>query len=166
MSVLPKDFATHYKSPLGMMTMTSDGSHITGLWFDGQEHLPISTELIYIDLSTLRVFKQAKNWLDTYFSGDIPDFLPPILLRTTSFRRSVLEYLLTIPYGHTTTYGNIAERYGHRSARAVGGAVSKNPIMLMIPCHRVVGTRGRLTGYAGGLDRKIRLLKKEKVLVL
>ena len=115
----------------------------------------------------LPVFENADRWLDTYFSGGIPDFTPPLLLRGTFFRRLVWEQLLLIPYGTTVTYGQLAERLsvqtGRRvSARAVGSAVGHNPVSLIIPCHRVIGADGSLTGYAGGTDRKAELLRMEK----
>ncbi|MCR4600367.1 MAG: methylated-DNA--[protein]-cysteine S-methyltransferase, partial [Clostridia bacterium] len=115
----------------------------------------------------LPVFEQVVRWLDEYFAGKQPDFTPPLLMRGTRFRRDVWEILLTIPYGKTVTYGEIADRISKRrgggrvSAQAIGGAVAHNPISLIVPCHRVIGADGSLTGYAGGLDRKARLLELE-----
>ena len=156
----------NYASPLGIITLASNGESLTGLWFDGQKFFPHkliseSTE------AELPILTQTCNWLDIYFSGRIPDFTPSISLNTTPFRKAVYDILLTIPYGQTMTYGEIAniiaEQNGveRMSAQAVGGAVGHNPISIIIPCHRVVGADGSLTGYAGGLDRKIELLKLE-----
>ena len=158
-----------YFSPLGEITLSSNGESLTGLWFDGQKYFPhkLISESIEAELS---LFTQTCNWLDIYFSGEVPDFTPSISIQTTPFRKSVYDILLTISYGQIMTYGEItniiAKRKGiHRmSAQAVGGAVGHNPISIIIPCHRVVGADGRLTGYAGGLDKKIELLKLEKVL--
>ena len=145
----------HYTSPIGGITLASDGEALTGLWFDGQKFFPNKL----VDESTeaeLPIFTQTCNWLDIYFSGKEPSFTPLISRRTTPFRKAVYDILLTIPYGQTITYGGVArilaERQGveRMSAQAVGGAVGHNPIGIIIPCHRVVGTDGRLTGYAGG----------------
>ena len=160
-------YTYHYTSPFGRITLTSDGKSLTGLWFDGQKYFPHK----YISESTeadLPIFKQTVKWLDIYFSSEIPDFTPPIYLNTTPFRKAVYDILLTIPYGQTMTYGGIANMIAKQkgvermSSQAVGGAVGHNPISIIIPCHRVVGAYGSLTGYAGGLDRKIELLKLEK----
>ena len=155
-------FAARYDSPLGKMTMASDGKHLTGLWFDGQKYFPDLSEIAYVDCKKLPVFAKTKKWLDMYFSGWIPTFTPPLLLQTTGFSKTVLEYLLTIPYGHIETYGNIAQALKCNSAQAIGRAISRNPISLIIPCHRVIGSDHSLTGYSGGMERKIYLLKKEK----
>lgn len=216
------DYTWHYDSPLGGITMASDGKALTGLWFDGQKFfaetlLPESQECL------LPVFEETCRWLDLYFSGAVPDFTPALSLRCSPFRKRVCEIMLTIPYGKTMTYGEIAARIAEErglksmSARAVGGAVGHNPISLIIPCHRVLGSgrshpgsggslsgygralhgsggslsghgsplagsggslsdydssfagsgdslssyRGALIGYAGGLDRKARLLRLE-----
>ena len=160
------DYLHYYPSPLGDITLASDGNALTGLWFDGQKHF---AETLPADHSEqmLPVFAEAERWLDRYFSGGIPDFTLPLLLRGTLFRRLGWEQLLLIPYGGTVTYGQLAERLstqtGHDvSARAVGGAVGHNPVSLIIPCHRVIGADGSLTGYAGGTDRKAELLRMEK----
>ena len=157
----------HYTSPLGGMTLSSDGEALTGLWFDEQKFYP--HDLIEkSNESELPVFTQTCKWLDTYFNGKEPGFTPQISLHTTPFRKTVYDILLTIPYGQTMTYGEIArilaEQQGteHMSAQAVGGAVGHNPIELIVPCHRVIGVDGSLTGYAGGLDKKKALLKLEK----
>lgn len=160
------DYLHYYPSPLGDITLASDGNALTGLWFDGQRHFG-ETLAERPQEKSLPVFEEAERWLDRYFSGGIPDFTPPLLLRGTLFRRLVWEQLLLIPYGGTVTYGQLAERLSaqtgrHVSARAVGGAVGHNPVSLIIPCHRVIGADGSLTGYAGGTDRKAELLRMEK----
>ncbi len=161
------DFTHRFNSPLGGITLASDGEALTGLWFDGQKYFAASLEKEHEE-RILPVFDLADKWLNLYFSGSEPGFLPPLLMRTTEFRKTVWEILLSIPYGKTMTYGEIADRIAagrglsRMSAQAVGGAVAHNAISLMIPCHRVVGTDGSLTGYAGGLEKKIRLLELEK----
>ena len=157
---------TEYGSPLGTITLACDGEAIIGLWFNKQRYfgniLQEETER-----SDHPLFENAKRWLDLYFSGHEPDFTPPLRYDSTPFRKQVCDIMLTIPYGHTMTYGEIAAEAARRqgvktmSAQAVGGAVAHNPISLMIPCHRVVGAGGSLTGYAGGIDRKVRLLALE-----
>lgn len=157
----------HYASPLGGITVSSNGSEITGLWFDGQKHFGASLGADYEE-KPLPVFDEVKKWLDIYFRGEEPDFIPALKMETSPFRKSVWEIMLAIPYGKTMTYGEIASRLaGQRgvekmSAQAVGGAVGHNSISLIIPCHRVVGSNGSLTGYAGGLEKKLRLLRLEK----
>ena len=160
-------YTYHYTSPLGIITLASNEESLTGLWFDGQKYFPHTLISESIE-SELPIFTQTCNWLNIYFSGRIPDFILPISLNTTPLRKAVYDILLTIPYGQTMTYGEIArilaEQKGveRMSAQAVGSAVGHNPISIIIPCHRVVGADGSLTGYAGGLDRKIELLKLEK----
>ncbi len=154
-----------YDSPIGRMTMTSDGTVLTGLRFDERQKAgPLPADR---GEKRLPIFEETVRWLDGYFGGKAPAFIPALAPETTPFRRAVREILLTIPYGKTVTYGEIAGRLAGRpgpaglSARAVGGAVGSNPILLIVPCHRVVGADGRLTGYAGGIDRKRRLLAHE-----
>lgn len=159
---------TQYASPLGDITLACDGEAVIGLWFNGQKHygniLPPEAQEREHPL-----LKEAKKWLDIYFSGKDPDFLPPLRYDSTPFRKAVCDIMLTIPYGETMTYGQIAAVVARQrglekmSAQAVGGAVGHNPISLMIPCHRVVGTSGSLTGYGGGIDRKVKLLELEHV---
>ena len=159
-------YTCKYGSPLGGITLASDGENLTGLWFDGQKYFADNLPEQYEE-QDLPVFAQAKRWLDIYFSGREPDFTPPLSLTgISSFRRRVWGIMLTIPYGRTSTYGEIAAQIaavtGKRgSAQAVGGAVGHNSISLIIPCHRVVGASGSITGYAGGVDKKIALLKME-----
>ena len=161
------DYTHHYDSPLGGITLAADGAALTGLWFDGQKHFAASLAAEHEE-AALPVFEEAARWLDLYFGGERPDFTPPLSPRGSPFRRAVWELLLTIPYGQTMRYGQIAALLAQRrglarvSAQAVGGAVGHNPVSLIIPCHRVVGADGSLTGYAGGVERKLRLLTLEK----
>ena len=161
------EYIHHYDSPLGGITMASDGNALTGLWFDGQKYFAegLDTNLKELDLP---VFEQTDQWLNIYFSGKAPSFTPLLKMKTTPFRKAVWKIMLTIPFGQTMTYGEIAERIAREkgltrmSAQAVGGAVGHNAISLIIPCHRVVGTNGSLTGYAGGIDKKAKLLTLEQ----
>ena len=153
-------FFTVYPSPLGNLSLTSDGKYLTGLWMDTQT-LPTTT---YIQKDGLPIFQQTKDWLDEYFLGNppSPDTLP-LSPAGTAFQRQVWQLLLTIPYGETTTYGAIAKAISPTmSAQAVGGAVGHNPISIIIPCHRVIGAGGQLTGYAGGIEKKAWLLRHEE----
>lgn len=157
-----------YESPLGEITLACDGEAIVGLWFNEHtRHAPVLPEQTIQEETAL--LRDGKRWLETYFSGKNPDFLPPIRYDSTPFRKTVCDIMLTIPYGQTMTYGEIAAEVARQqgiakmSAQAVGGAVGRNPISLMIPCHRVVGTSGSLTGYGGGMERKVKLLELEKV---
>ena len=162
------DYVWHYDSPLGGITLASDGSALSGLWFDGQKHFA-ATLGAEREERELPVFEQTARWLDAYFAGRVPDFTPPLHLIGTPFQKAGWELLLTIPYGETRSYGQLAACLAETrgmprvSARAVGAAVGRNPISLVIPCHRVLGADGRLTGYAGGLERKRALLTLEGV---
>lgn len=161
------NYIYRYESPLGNITLESNGEALCGLWLEGQKTFGAARSSEY-EKKELTVFDDTVRWLDIYFRGQIPDFTPPLLLNTTPFRREVCEIMLSIPYGQTVTYGMIADRIAARrgipkmSAKAVGGAVGHNPISIIIPCHRVVGAGGDLTGYAGGIDKKIKLLTIEK----
>ena len=161
------EYVHHYISPLGGITLASDGESLTGLWFDGQKYFADTLDSQHKE-KDLPVFDEADRWLDVYFSGKAPDFTPKLRMKTTEFRKAVWEVLLTIPFGQTRTYWEIAafiakqKGMNRMSARAVGGAVGHNAISLMIPCHRVVGANGSLTGYAGGIDKKVKLLLLEK----
>ncbi len=166
------DYIEHYHSPLGGITLASDGTAITGLWFDGQKHFAYNLSDKTVENPTWSVFEQTRRWLDLYFSGRCPDFTPPLKPQGTPFQQRVWKTLLSIPYGHTTTYGDIATHIvptfhetsvqpARMSAQAVGQAVGRNPIAIIIPCHRVIGANGSLTGYAGGVDKKAWLLKLE-----
>ena len=155
------DYTCHYDSPLGGITLASDGEALTGLWFDGQKYFADTLDAEHEE-QPLPVFDEAVRWLDLYFGGEVPDFTPKLSPRGSAFRRRVWDALLAIPYGHTTTYGEIAKKLGCKSAQAVGGAVGRNPVSLLIPCHRVLGADGSLTGYAGGVDKKRSLLALEQ----
>ncbi len=161
------EYTYHYDSPLGGITLASDGEALTGLWFDGQKYFAATLDEDHEEKG-IPVFEQVKGWLDVYFSGKEPGFTPPLSMKTTPFRKDVWEIMLTIPYGQTMTYKEIAEKIAKKrglssmSAQAVGSAVAHNAMSLIIPCHRVVGTDGSLTGYAGGMDKKERLLAMEK----
>lgn len=156
-----------YKSPIGSLTAASDGIALTGLWFDGQKYFG-STLTEECEERELPVFAKTKDWLDMYFNGEIPDFMPSLVASGSDFRKAVWKILRQIPYGQTTTYGDIAKKMASQmgiaqmSAQAVGAAVGRNPISILIPCHRVVGSNGNLTGYAGGIDKKAALLALEQ----
>lgn len=158
-----------YKSPLGLMTLSSDGENLTGLGFDRQKHFDASLLSECIQ-KKLPIFTDTIRWLDIYFSGKNPAFTIPTSFCGKPFQLLVWERLKKIPYGETVTYGEIAGEIASQkgiarmSAQAVGGAVGKNPISIIIPCHRVIGANGKLTGYAGGIDRKLALLKLENPL--
>ena len=156
--VCPVTYFHFYASPLGKLLACSDGERLTGLWFEGQAHCPMVSPGAE---KAIWVFESADRWLDEYFTGREPGFTPPVLLRGTPFQRAVWELLLTIPRGRTETYGGIAKRLSGASPRAVGQAVGRNPVSIIVPCHRVLGVGGRLTGYAGGLERKRGLLRLE-----
>lgn len=155
-----------YQTPLGEILLACDEIGLTGLWFQGGKYYALNLDREHEPRET-QIFSQAERWLDIYFSGREPDFMPPVHMTGTPFQLSVWELLRKIPYGRTTTYGeiagNLAEERGlpHMSAQAVGGAVGRNPISIIIPCHRVIGANGSLTGYAGGMHRKKRLLACE-----
>ena len=155
-----------YKSKLGSILLSADEIGLTGLWFEGQKYFANTLPEEHISQET-SIFTDAKKWLDVYFSGEEPKFTPALHLTGSTFRQAVWQILLQIPYGQTITYGEIARQMSeiqntpHMSAQAVGGAVGHNEISIIIPCHRVVGSNGSLTGYAGGIDKKIALLKLE-----
>lgn len=160
-------YIKHYDSPLGGILLAADDAELTGLWFDGEKYFADNLPAEHTETDT-PVLLEAKRWLDIYFSGKKPGFMPPLHPIGSEFRQAVWEILLQIPYGQTTTYGEIARQLAEKkgitrmSAQAVGGAVGHNEISVIIPCHRVVGTNGSLTGYAGGIGRKVRLLELEK----
>lgn len=161
------EYTYRYTSPFGGITLASGGELLTGLWFDGQKHFGSTLAAEHTEKS-LPIFDCTVRWLDVYFGGGKPDFTPPIQLLGTDFRRAVWELLLAVPYGQTVTYGEIAAKLetAKTSARAVGGAVGRNPISLIVPCHRVIGADGSLTGYAGGEEIKARLLEMERAAAL
>lgn len=159
-------YTCKYQSPLGEITIAADDECIIGLWFVGQRYYEASVDKQNERRKT-PLLKEAERWLDIYFDGREPDFELPLKLKGTDFQKEVWEILLTIPYGCTMTYGEIANIIANRrgiktmSAQAVGGAVGRNPISIIVPCHRVIGSDGSMTGYAGGIDKKIALLKIE-----
>ncbi len=157
-------FVAVYQSPLGTILLHSDGNALTGLRFVNSADVPVA-QAVVSDCSSapeLPVLAQALQWLDDYFAGKRPCDIPRLNPPGMDFQRRVWQSLFTIFYGQTKTYGQIAEMVGCRSARAVGQAIGRNPIALIIPCHRVVGANGSLGGYAYGLDRKKQLLELEK----
>lgn len=161
-------FYCSYISPVGTLLMESNGNSLTGLWINGQKYFPSHVSFPQTDV-TLSVFQQTKEWLKCYFNGEVPDFMPHMQLSGTPFQLSVWKILQQIPYGETVTYKEIANEIARQyhlptmSAQAVGGAVGHNPISIIIPCHRVIGSNGSLTGYAGGIEKKLALLKLEGV---
>ena len=161
-------YITDYCSPLGHLLIISDGTYLIRLIFgsDGESYNA------YGDYNPdIPVFEETRNWLDTYFSGNAPAFTPLLSMDGTDFQKEVWNILLEIPYGQTMCYGEIAKKIANRrgmprmSAQAVGNAVAKNPIPIIVPCHRVIGSDGSLTGYAGGLDKKLFLLSSENIAV-
>ena len=153
-------------SPVGPLHLASDGTSLTGLWLESQKYFAATLEA-ETEEKRLPVFDQTAAWLEAYFAGNAPGPLPPLAPKGTAFRQAVWQLLLDIPYGQTVTYGGLARALresGHKAAaQAVGGAVGHNPISILIPCHRVVGANGSLTGYAGGVAVKQRLLAIEGV---
>lgn len=155
-------YYTYYDSPLGKMLIAGDGESICAVSFNGQKHLPSFDDLVRND--DLTIFDDVKEWLDDYFNGLNPEISFKLDLHGSDFRLKVWRILSEIPYGETLTYGEIASRISpSMSAQAVGGAVGHNPIAIIIPCHRVIGKNGSLTGYAAGLERKNALLELEKL---
>ena len=160
-------YIQHYDSPLGGILLAADEIGLTGLWFDGEKYFADNLPTEHSEKET-PVLAESVRWLDIYFSGKEPDFMPPLHPIGSVFRQKVWEILSQIPYGKTITYGDISKQIAIKmgiermSAQAVGGAVGHNEISIIIPCHRVVGTNGSLTGYAGGIEKKIKLLELEK----
>jgi len=163
-------YSTTYPSPVGILTLACDGEHLVGLWIEGQKYhgSTISEEMTEKD--GMPVFDDAKKWLDRYFAGEKPAISElPLAPIGSEFRQEVWRILCEIPYGQIITYGDIAKKMAAKmhkksmSSQAVGGAVGHNPISIIIPCHRVIGSNGSLTGYAGGIDTKIKLLEMEGV---
>ena len=154
-------YTYNYSSPLGEILLAANDNGLTGLWFYGAKYFAAGLEDERTEKLT-PVLRQTLCWLDTYFSGSEPDFMPPLELHGSDFRRRVWAELEKIPYGETVTYGEIAKKLGVKSAQAVGGAVGHNPVSIIVPCHRVLGADGSLTGYAGGTDKKARLLELER----
>ena len=160
-------FESRLHSPLGEVRLRSDGKSLTGLWFVGQVNDAKDIDDIEIK-NDLPIFEQVETWLERYFSGEETSITIPLQPKGTMFQERVWQILQEIPYGETMTYGEIAQRMAKEkgvanySAQAVGQAVGKNPISILIPCHRVLGKNGALTGYAGGIQRKEQLLKIER----
>lgn len=158
-----------YASPLGRILLAADSTALTGLWFDGEKYFARYLEKRHEEKETA-LLQKTKHWLDIYFNGMEPDFSVPVYFNGTDFQNEVWKILCTIPYGQTLTYGEIAKRIAAKrgiprmSAQAIGGAVGHNEISIIVPCHRVIGANGSLTGYAGGLDKKIKLLTLEKAI--
>lgn len=156
------------RSPIGNMLLAADEIGLTGLWFEGQKYFALYLDKEHEE-KEIPLFEKVKQWLAIYFSGKEPDFSVPLHFTGTDFQNKVWKILCTIPYGQTMTYGEIARQIAaekglpHMSAQAVGGAVGHNKISILVPCHRVVGTNGSLTGYAGGIEKKVKLLKLENV---
>ncbi len=161
-------YSTEHMTPIGSVTLASDGIHLVGLWNAGQKYHGASVPGPTTARDDLAVFGAAKEWLDLYFSGGRPQIgALPLSPMGSAFRQTVWRLLMEIPYGQVISYGELAKRLARTrgtermSAQAVGGAVGHNPISIVIPCHRVVGANGSLTGYAGGLEKKLSLLKHE-----
>lgn len=160
-------YISHYPSPIGRILLAADDIGLTGLWFEGQKYFARCLDQEREE-KEIPIFEQVKYWLDIYFSGNEPDFSVPLHFMGTDFQNEVWKILYAIPYGQTATYGEIAKRLAAQrglrrmSAQAVGGAVGRNEISIIVPCHRVVGADGSLTGYAGGIDKKVKLLQLEK----
>lgn len=157
-----------YKSPIGEYTMASDGKSLLGLWLHGQKYFGMPLLTTAVNYSDLQIFKDTQNWLDKYFAGKNPQISElPLAPIGNDFRQRIWQLLCEIPYGKICTYADIAKivakerRIPKMSAQAIGGAVGHNPISIIIPCHRVVSSNGSLTGYAGGIETKIKLLKHE-----
>lgn len=164
---MPVRHTTVYDSPLGEMLLASDGQALTGLWFEGQRHAAAGLSPDATPRDDLPIFEAARSWLRSYFSGEKNAEPPALRLEGTPFQGCVWDALREVPYGSTVTYGELAARVGRSlgratSARAVGSAVGRNPVSVIVGCHRVLGARGELTGYAGGLWRKRALLALER----
>ncbi|MGM9593470.1 MAG: methylated-DNA--[protein]-cysteine S-methyltransferase [Candidatus Onthomonas sp.] len=165
------EYFTTQSTPLGPILLSSDGDHLTGLWLEGQKYYPAARAQSGKFQNDLPIFRQAEAWLSAYFAGERPPMdTVPLAPRSTEFQRLVWARLRKIPYGETVTYGQLAREIAQAlgretmSSQAVGGAVGRNPISIVIPCHRVLGADGSLTGYAGGLEKKRWLLTHEGAL--
>lgn len=163
-------YTSHYTSPLGEILLAADDVGLTGLWFEGEKYFARCLDKEHEERE-IPLFVQTRHWLDIYFSGREPGFSIPLHFMGTGFQKEVWQILCGIPYGQTVTYGQIARQIAaarglqRMSAQAVGGAVGYNEISIIVPCHRVVGAKGKLTGYAGGIDKKEKLLLLEKAAI-
>ena len=163
-------YKTYYQSPLGEILIVSDEQNLIGLWIDGQKYYLSGIKQELVQNAEIQILCKTKKWLNRYFNGEKPEIkelqLAPL---GNEFRQNVWKILCDVPYGETITYGEIAKKIAkimnrsNMSAQAIGNAVGHNPISIIIPCHRVIGSNGNLTGYAGGIDKKVMLLKLEKV---
>lgn len=161
-------YISEYESPLGKMTLAEENGFLIGLWFNDQKYFGsnLTDKVEHKETTTIL---ESKHWLDIYFNGEEPKFTPKLAYGSSPFQKIVLDILLTIPYGHTKAYGEIAKEVAHKlnkgkmSAQAVGNAISHNPISIIIPCHRVLSGDGSLAGYAGGIDRKEKMLELENI---
>ena len=164
-------YTQHYESPLGGILLAADDTGLTGLWFEGQKYFARTLDAVHQEQETA-VLSEARRWLDVYFGGQEPDFTPPLHPAGSAFQQEVWALLRRIPCGQTTTYGALARQAGRRArpfpdvCAGCGGAVGHNVISIIIPCHRVVGANGSLTGYAGGIDKKAALLRLEMKMTL
>jgi methylated-DNA-[protein]-cysteine S-methyltransferase len=164
------EYIQKIKSPVGILTVSSDGKNISGLWIEGQKYFEKTLEQDILE-QNLPIFDTLRNWLDIYFSGKEPDFIPSLMPKGSPFQESIWTALCKIPYGQTISYGDLAKQFElenkgrHTSPRAVGNAVGHNPISILIPCHRVLGKNNNPTGYAGGIDKKIMLLRLEGITI-
>ena len=162
-------YLKEYDSPVGKITIASDENSIKGLWIEGQKYFQDTVSSEIVKNSNLPVLVKTEKWLDRYFAGENPKLSEiPMAPNGSEFRQSVWEILCKIPYGEVITYGDIAKEIGNKtnkkmSGQAVGGAVGHNPISIIIPCHRVVGSNKSLTGYAGGINKKVQLLELEGI---
>ena len=161
-------YLSYYKSPLGEIVLSASNQGLSGLWFVGQKYFTLYFDKEYI-YQEIPLFADVKRWLDIYFSGKEPNFSLPLHFTGSTFQNEVWKILSQIPYGRTTTYVQIAKQVAIKrgvskmSAQAIGGAVGRNKIAIIVPCHRVVGVNGNLTGYAGGIEKKIALLQLEGI---
>lgn len=161
-------YVTKYNSPIGQLTLISEGEYLTNLYIEGQIYY-LDNRIKYLKKDNLEIFIQTKKWLNMYFEGNIPNIKLKIKLKGTPFQEEVWHILTTIPYGKIITYKDIANKIAKKknikimSSQAVGRAVGNNPISIIIPCHRVIGTNGKLTGYNGGINLKRRLLNIENM---
>ena len=158
----PMTAYSRIKTPLGPMIIALRDTSLAGAWFEGQKHFP-TRDATWVEVAHAEVLDEATRELDEYFAGRRTTFAVPLAGRGTPFQQEVWRAIAAVPYGDTITYGELARRVGHpRGVRAAGAATGRNPLSIFVPCHRIVGADGRLTGYAGGLDRKRALLARER----